>query len=57
MKQEHLDGLNLIGVALTIFGVGFIVPLAWQKAVMFISFIIIFCIANGVTWGFIKIKK
>ena len=35
MDQRIVNGSTLLGTALTMFGVGTIVPLYWQKIVMF----------------------
>lgn len=35
MKKSFVEGSTLLGVALSLFGIGTIVPLLWQKLIMF----------------------
>lgn len=36
MNQKFIDGSTLLGVALSLFGIGAIIPMLWQKLVMYI---------------------
>jgi len=40
LNQQFMDGSTLLGVALSLFGIGFIVPMLWQKLVMYSCFFI-----------------
>ena len=37
MQKSFIDGSTLLGVSLSLFGIGTIVPGLWQKLIMFAS--------------------
>jgi hypothetical protein len=57
VERKIVDGINILGVSFTLFGIMFIVPLAWQKFVMVIGFLITFVMANSIIWGLLKIRN
>ena len=40
MDQRIVNGATLLGTAVSLFGIGTIVPMLWQKLVMFGSFLV-----------------
>lgn len=38
INQQFMNGSSLLGVALSLVGIGFIVPTLWQKYIMFACF-------------------
>jgi len=46
INQRFVDGSTLLGVALSLFGIGTIVPMLWQKQIMYGCFFIYLLFAN-----------
>ncbi|MBI2629256.1 hypothetical protein HYW74_04180 [Candidatus Pacearchaeota archaeon] len=46
ITPTFVNGSTLLGVALSLFGIGFIVPKSWQKVIMFSCAFIYLIMAN-----------